>query len=543
MRRVICLFSLLLAAPLQAETLQAGSKITAVTVYPEGAMLTRRVEFDAPAGLHDLLITDLPQYTDPQTLRLTAAAAVQIGAYALRTDRLPPRPDLAPSAEYTAAKTALEAAQDAETTAQLALDAVTARIEAAQAQIAYLGRLGASDAKADTEMLQATARMIGAEVLAASQTAIAARADLPAAQRALRDAQEARAKAEAALQALTAPRDDYAALSLAISVETPGPATIEINQFMPAATWSPLYDIALTRQTGKLVLDRSLLVSQSTGEDWEGVALTLSTAQPGNLASPSELWPQLHRIDDPQSFETERSLEAGALAPVAAEPMVVSDAFAKTTVAFQGDTVTYTYPQPVDIADGVTNLRLSLDQLVFDADARARAIPRADATAFLMAEFRNSSGQILLPGPAFLTRDGAFIGGTMLEPLAPEAVATLGFGAIEGLRLKRTLPSRAEGDRGVFTKSNQIVEEARLSIENLTAEDWPVRVMDTIPYSEQEDLQITFTATPPVSEQDVDGRRGVLAWDLTVPAQSTQVISLTTQESWPEGKVLNGGRY
>jgi hypothetical protein len=122
--------------------------------------------------------------------------------------------------------------------------------------------------------------------------------------------------------------------------------------------------------------------------------------------------------------------------------------------------------------------------------------------------------------------------------VAPGGRASLGFGAIEGLRLKRVVPARAEGDRGVFSKSNQIEQTSVLTVENLTAEDWVVRVLDVVPYSEQEELEINFTAVPPVSEQNVDDKRGVLAWDVAVPAGALQKITVVTRESWPEGKEL-----
>jgi uncharacterized protein (TIGR02231 family) len=531
-----------LVSPLRAETIMAQSRITDVTVYPQGARLTRLVEFTASAGVHDLLITDLPAGTDPQSLRLVPAEGIQIGAYALRRDRLPPR-DVVKSPALLAAEADLEAAEGGVNAAQLALDAVTARIEAAKAQIAYLGRLGATDAKAETEVLQATARMIGAEVLAASQTALAARADLPAAEKALKTTVEARAKAQAALDALGKPAEDYAALSLALSVAAAGPAFVEMTQFVGAAGWSPLYDIGLDSKAGQVVLDRSFLVSQNTGEDWAGVALTLSTAQPGNAPDPTQLWPQLHRIEDPrtQSLSRMADAEMGGLATPA--PMAEEAVFAKVTAQFQGDIVVYPYPNPVDVADGAEDLRLALDRVTLPAEAQATAVPRYDATAFMIAELTNDSGQILLPGPATLTRDGAMIGAAMLETIAPGAKAKLGFGAIEGLRLKRSIPARAEGDRGIFSKSNQIEETAILSVENLTDAEWRVRVLEVIPYSEQEELIITFTADPPVTEQDADDKRGVLAWNLNIPAGTSQEITLSTRESWPEGKELQAGRY
>jgi uncharacterized protein (TIGR02231 family) len=535
---------LVVAGPLQAETIFAGSKITAVTVYPQGAKLTRLVTFSAPAGAHDVVVADLPQDTIAQNLRLVPSGGLQIGAVALRTDRVPPR-EVVKSDAQIAAEAALEAAVAASTTAQLALDGVTARVDAAQAQIAYLNRLGAGDAKADTAVLQATVQMIGAEALAASQAALVARADLPAAQKLLKTAQEAQDKAQAALDAISVVAKDHAALSMAVSVATAGPVSVEVTQYMTQASWMPLYDIALDRAAGKVVIDRSLLVSQTTGEDWSGVALTLSTAQPGNRPEPSELWPELHRVDDPapQLYAREAADAAGGLVAPMMEPAVVAAPYGKMAAQFQGDIVSYPYPNPVTIADGADNLRLTLDQISLPAVAQARAIPRNDATAYMMAEFTNSSGQIFLPGPAVLMRDGALIGDTALGSIAPGAKVTLGFGAIEGLRLKRIIPARAEGDRGLFAKSNRIEETAVLSVENLTAEDWAVRVMDVIPHSEQEELIITYTANPPATDQNVDDKRGVLAWNLKVPAGKTQEITLSTVESWPEGKELNGGRF
>ena len=125
-----------------------------------------------------------------------------------------------------------------------------------------------------------------------------------------------------------------------------------------------------------------------------------------------------------------------------------------------------------------------------------------------------------------------------LEALAPGAKADLGFGAIEGIRLRRDMPERAEGDRGIITTSTQIEESGVLEIENLTGEAWPVRVMDLVPYSEQEDLEISYQADPPVSEENVEGKRGILAWDFDLAPGETKAIMLESLISWPEGKIL-----
>lgn len=74
-----------------------------------------------------------------------------------------------------------------------------------------------------------------------------------------------------------------------------------------------------------------------------------------------------------------------------------------------------------------------------------------------------------------------------------------------------------------------------MTLKNLTGESWPVRLMDLVPYSEQEDLQITFSADPVPDETDVDSMRGVLAWRFDLAAGEERSVMLSYRMRWPEG--------
>jgi predicted secreted protein len=75
-------------------------------------------------------------------------------------------------------------------------------------------------------------------------------------------------------------------------------------------------------------------------------------------------------------------------------------------------------------------------------------------------------------------------------------------------------------------------------VENTGSEDWPVRILDQVPYSEQDELEVDVTATPEPTETDVEGQRGILAWDFDLPAGGKQTITLEHSLTWPEGMVL-----
>lgn len=542
MRRLLALLLATTAMPALAETIPAESRITAVTVYPDGAKITREVDFTAAsAGAHELLVTDLPGGTETRLMQLSGSAGISFGAFSLRSDRLPPRPE-ALTPEQEAAKTALETAKAAERRALAAVEAVQARITAANASAAFLTSFsGTLPDSATPESLKAMAEMVGRETLAAAEAAARAKADLWAAQDALEQAQKARAEAQAAYDALPAGDSAYTALSVAVDTAEAGPGKITITHYVDGAGWRPVYDLNLTRAGGNhLAIDRAVMVSQDTGEDWAGVALTLSTSRPADQAAPSALWPDLRRIGpEPSSEDYARVTEAmpGGGAMMEVEPAMVP-APVTATAAIEGDTVVYPYPGRVDIASGVEDLRLPLDRIETAPVVYAKAVPRWDRSAFVMAEFVNPGDEPLLPGEALIFREGVLVGSQYLDLIAPGAETDLPFGALETLRISRDMPQRDSGQTGFLSTSNEASETAVLKLENLGSESWPVRVYDQIPYSEQSDLTITLSADPAPTVQDVDGQRGIQQWDFDLAAGEKREISLSYRMRWPEGMVL-----
>ncbi|MEO5615110.1 MAG: DUF4139 domain-containing protein [Cypionkella sp.] len=519
-----------LAEPALADQILASSHVTAVTVYPEGAQVTRVVDFQAAVGAHEVLITDLPAETQADLIRLSAEG-VGLGAYALRTDRLPPRADAAEVA-------AIEAAEAGVRAAQAGVYAINAKVEAAEAQADFLRKVKPEGDAVTVEGVKALSVMIGAEVLAARQAALAAQADLPAAAKALEDAQQVLADAQAAQDAVSQRDQNYAALSVAVEATVAGTQHLTVTTFVGEAYWAPVYDISLDRKAGKLDVARGVLVSQASGEDWAGVDLTLSTARPSSKSEPYPLYPDLRRAVEPTPEQTEDFGAGGLVEPVMEPSVVKSSALTVATMSYQGDTVVYHYPTAVDVATGVENLRLELDRLQFSATVVALAVPRQDGEAYMMAKFTNDSTETLLPGTAFLHRDGMLVGATDLQAVVPQAEDEIGFGAIEGIRLKREMPLRAEGDRGILSSSTQVEEKAVLQVENLTGESWPMRLLDQVPYSEQEELEISYSADPAPSEVDVKGQRGILAWDFELAAGEKKAVQLDHVITWPEGKEL-----
>ncbi|MFO7757018.1 MAG: DUF4139 domain-containing protein [Roseovarius sp.] len=535
--RFLVLPLLICATPVLAEEIALSSRVSAVTLYPQGATVTREVPVTAPAGAHDLILADLPRDTPLASARVTVEGA-RMGGITTRTDFVPPR-DMSERPELQAARAEVAQLEDALRRARADVEDIRLEAEAARARTAFLDRIGTGDGVAalGVEELRALAGMIGAESLAARQEAAEATRRADAAERGLEDHVEALEAAQQAVEALIPEDPERAMLSVAVTADAEIDGRLTVTYTIPDAGWQPFYDLRLARETETLRIERGAFVHQSTGENWRDVALSLSTRRTSEQSEPGQIRPWIPRIGDPDEVRPMRVEEGKAARQSQGAQM--ADSAVVGSPRFDGISVSYDYASPVDLATGADRVRLMLGPVETQAEIVAKAVPMVDDTAFVTARFTNDTREVLLPTPeARFFLDGAYVGQQNIDLIAAGAEAEIGFGPIEGLRLARRVQDRDEGDQGIIRKSSRLSDSVAIEIENLTEELWPVRVIDRVPVSEQDALDISWQADPLPTETDVDGDRGILAWEFDLPAGDTRTIRLDTELSWPEDKVL-----
>ena len=75
---------------------------------------------------------------------------------------------------------------------------------------------------------------------------------------------------------------DRIAADVRVEVPAAGEVTIELSYLALGASWHPRYDVRVDTTKGSVHLTQQALVQQQTGEDWQKVALALSTARPSS---------------------------------------------------------------------------------------------------------------------------------------------------------------------------------------------------------------------------------------------------------------------
>jgi predicted secreted protein len=203
-----------------------------------------------------------------------------------------------------------------------------------------------------------------------------------------------------------------------------------------------------------------------------------------------------------------------------------------------GATLVYDYGSRVTLRSEADMLRLSLGQQDMEVRTWAEANPTVDQTAYRLAEFVNTGGELLLPGQATLILDGAVVGYADLPLTAPGAKTELGFGPIDGLQVEAQYPSAREGDVGIISRSNEQERQTVLIARNLTGQDWDLTLTAGLSYADQDDLEITHVFSTDPARVDPDGQRGIVEWDLTLAAGAETRITVDETLEWPTGYIL-----
>ncbi len=529
----------------QAETFVIDTKVSEVTVYPDGAEIIRAGTFDIPAGRHRLVLLGIPANEFGQQL-----ATMSIQAEGLNQTAVVFRADDVPWHDYvsTDVKQAEDQIEGIETqitaVEDRASEALT-KATAAETKRNFLADLGGNEglAGADASTLRDIAQMIDQESQSADAAIHAAEVEARNIRKELEGLEQELEGAKADLAALLPETEDRLFLAVDVFEESDasGPITVSYLDFYNAS-WEPAYEFDLTTgDAPEVAIKRDVMVTQTTRENWRDIVLNISTIRPTDQNNAARLRPLRRFIQDkpqPQIARGVTSIDE----PVVEAPVVVEETqgWLPSQGSVEGTGFTYTLSEPVSIASGNYEIaEFQLDSMIQMAEVYAQATPSRDSVAYRTARFTNPYSQNLQASPIskwFV--DGVLVASGYGPEIGPSAEVEMGFGPIHGLTLERNILDRSSGDTGLISRSNQRVERAKIQIENFTGETWPLRIYDQVPYSEQEDLAITWAAKPRPTEENVDNKRGILAWDVELAPGESQVISLDTTLNWPDGMEL-----
>ena len=514
-----------------AVTAQAAtpSRITDVTLYPDSATVVRTAT--VAAGARSVELTCLPMTFDADSLRVEGDSSIRVGDV---------RVESVPSEGSGCARTALDTQirtledQRAALGVQIQANALSASyLKAVSERTGGDGRAPATDFSTLGRATDALAR--NAQDVFTRQEQLKKRdAELKAQLDAL---QRTHGSASSTLR------------TVRIAVAAPRGGELRVSYQTSRAGWRPAYQASVDSVRSNVVVERQATLAQSTGEDWRGVHLRLSTGQPRNTPRGPEPYAWQLDIQPPPQAMPYPAAPAAAMAPAPkarfsrnneqreadSEPLFEVNAV-QTAFATEFDV-----PGAAELPSDAQKITLTLASETLPAKLAARSTPRMDATAYLVATVDRPQG-IWPAGNMQLRRDGAVVGSTQWNPAGEDQKVTLPFGRDDLVNVVVETPKTFQRSVGLLDNRNERQLAALYTVRNRHRDAIDVQILEATPVSQSDDIKVRSTFSPEPAKRNWERRPGVIAWEQTIPAGESARFSADYQITYPKDARITGLR-
>ncbi len=544
--------ALLMGPAAVGQPIEAESRVKAVTLYRDQALVTRLVRAEVPGGLSELVVGDLPPQLVPDSLFAGAEGRTQVRAVRFRTRAVKEEP----REEIRRLEQQIEALKKA-------LRRNEAMRALVQERRAYLSKL--EQFTAPTAQVELTKGVLNAETLETLTLFIfGQRADLTEKMLKLEDEKGELSKQISLLQREKAQLTAGTTRTLreaVLFVDRPkaGPVELRLSYLVNRAGWEPAYNLRAGEDAARVTVEYNATVHQMSGEDWHDVDLTLSTASPTLMAKGPDLAPFWVALGSARPAERQLEQKAQAfrkklaVSQRAQQKATQVDQEMQATVAMnyialdmqvlelaasgselrrlrrleaaptEGWAVTYALPGRTSLDSRSDRQMVRIASLKLKSEFYYVATPLLTDYVYREAEVVNQSDLALLEGPATCYLDGRFVGRSRVPMVARGQRFRTGFGLNSQMRAARELMDKTEQTLG---GNRQQKFHYRLTIENFGEEPVEVQLYDRIPEPMGgADIRLTLGEMSEELSEDAsyleqERRRGILRWDLKVAGES-----------------------
>ncbi len=541
----------LAAEPLSDDAQPLAARITEVTVYADRAQVVRQAPAQLAPGTSRYAFAKLPGWIDEGSVRVTlapASAGKILDVQVRRTFLAKPTDDEFLKAEAAVREISDEvAALDDE---KSVLDAQTKHVDAIR--MFSLEKFPKDAAAREVKPQEYSAAV---EFIAESlRKTAAARRELEKKRRNLQPELQARQRRAEELRQ----RSQLEQRTVIVTVHSAAAAaaTLTLSSMLPGATWEPVHELRASNGVTNLALTSYGTVTQSTGEDWTGVTLALSTQRSTETMKIPELHGLLlgnsraavravNRIDTFQDANRNWFAQNGfffnSANPDAAQQREYADnqklmlgQSLVASAAFEhlqqrGTSAHFTAVGGQTIRADGRPVRAPIGAAELGAKRHIVAAPELSLNAAHTADLANTGKQPLLPGKVALYIDGAFLGLTETDFVAPGESFDVFLGVADQIKLSRVVdPKRSEYYRS-GTRTRMKVAYV-LTVENLADKPATVQLADRIPVSEVEEVRVSSVKTTPEVKADI---KGLLRWAVALGPKQTKEYRIEYTLEYP----------
>ncbi|HSM92265.1 MAG TPA: mucoidy inhibitor MuiA family protein [Anaeromyxobacteraceae bacterium] len=540
---------LLPASSLAAADVRASSRIDAVTVYRTSARVGRIARAELPAGDVRLLIEGLPAGLADDSVRVEGQGAGRGKIWGVTVE---------PVTRAEAVDAKAREAEDRVEKLQQEDRALEDQAKVADARRKFVESLRStySEERAKNLAVRGVTAKEWAELAGFVDGQLgSSAAELRKVDAARRELARRLAAARADLEKLRAKRSETTkTVAVELTTERAGSFELAVSYLVGAASWQPVWDARLDPDQSAMELALRAEITQRSGEDWQDVKLAVSTAEPGRglfVPALESRWLTGAPAPQPVYRAKSRGMAAPAPAMARAAPSRAMEEESPEPQAYELEVpeasaeqgllaATFTTPRR-ETVDGSGRARsVALSRFPLKAKIARVTAPRVESAVFLTAKAVNETGLPLLGGQAGVYVGDEFVGRAPLPATPPGGELELAFGADGRVEVERRVLERRHETAGVVSKDEVFRYRTRVTLKNRYATAIDVRLLDLVPVSRDEKIQVKLLdGTTPATREDPE-RPGVRTWELKLAPREERAVELRYEVRYPRGFPIQG---
>ncbi|MEZ4886991.1 MAG: mucoidy inhibitor MuiA family protein [Chitinophagales bacterium] len=333
---------------------------------------------------------------------------------------------------------------------------------------------------------------------------------------------------------------------------------LKLSYVVYGAAWYPVYDVRVNSDTNEVILAYKAMVSQRTGEDWEGIGLELSTAQPHISGEPPMLGSWFLSKYVPPRPESKSYKRISASPSVMADEMSAGGAMKREEMAKEIDATPMEYEETsvdtkaASVVFGVGSKttilsdnqaqQVNILQKSYKTEFVHIAVPSKSAHAYLKANITNDSEYPLLKGESNIFMDNHFVAKSNIPFTASGADFEIGLGIDEAVKVTYKTLQNLRKTVGFIKNKEKMLYAYETVITNSKKREIQLTVHNQIPISNDNDIEVTLIE--PVYESDTDTLKkndlGHLEWEYTIERGEEKTIPLKYSVTYHEDITVIG---
>ncbi len=514
-----------------ADEIVTSTTIHEISLFRDGALVTRQGQVAVPAGKSTLRFDTIPTHVDPTALQ---ANFINQSNGLIRNAKIfvPEDPDENESVKEL--QDALDDAKKEKALKQRIRDEASANIGfASTMRMTFSKEFGKINEGESLTLDQA--KELSEFVTETQKTAYA---QIDATEKELKAIDEKIEEIEKDLKkAIESTRLLASIAEVEIEMEEAGEIEIAISYLANSARWVPQYELRARPDEKALDFGYFASVWQHTGEDWSDVTLSLHTNQANRQGNVPELNPLQLRNQEIYykgglSSRAEPSPTA-EMATLSADAAVSARRFqnlevSASTVSFQA-----TIPGQITVPSSRDSSAYKVLESSLEAEFWSEAVPRIQLDTYLRAKIRNTLDLPIIPGQALAFVDGKLSSKVALEKILPDEETEISLGADANIIVKRREGSQEDSNSGFIDKTTTLHREYENEVTNYHTVAHKIILVDQFPIAQNSKIEIR-RKSPDASDVTIeDENNGIFKWEAELAPKENKTFTTSFDVIYP----------